>query len=127
MLLDYDQIISTLQKLRKKNFPSCSTPDQLGKLLQDHPEIRAKFGELEGEIFFNKIVGDDSEKALIFTIKQLVDKLGRNFEMYADATFSVLPLRFKQLYIVHAVIEEKVRTILYRDDVRSWELENRKL
>lgn len=77
-------------------------------LLQDNPEVRKKFGELDSEVFFNKIVGEGDEKALIFTIKQLVVKLGRGFEMFADATFSVLPLKFKQLYIVHAEIEEKV-------------------
>lgn len=112
-LLDYDQIVSTLQKLRKKSFPSCTTPDQLSKLLQEHPEVRAKFGELGGEVFFNKIVGEENEKAMIFTIKQLVVKLERNFEMYADATFSVLPFKFKQLYIVHAEIEDKVKTSVF--------------
>jgi hypothetical protein len=70
--------------------------------------VKQAFGEFRGRAFYRGIVGNVIKRASVFIIDQLLENLQDGFDMYADGTFSITTLDFKQLFIIIADIDEIV-------------------
>jgi MULE transposase domain len=70
-------------------------------------------GEFRGCAFYRGTVGNAIERASVFIIDQHLEELQDGFDMYADGTFSITPLDFKQLFIIIADIEGRPRPLAF--------------
>lgn len=70
------------------------------------PEKYCLTAKKERFIFFDSIAEDSSgnNRIIIFATKENVEILAKSSEWYADGTFSVCPLLFSQLYVIHGII-----------------------
>jgi hypothetical protein len=67
--------------------------------------VKQVFEEFRGRAFYRGTVGNVFERASVFIIDQVLEKLQDGFDMYTDGTFSITPLDFKHFFIIIADIE----------------------
>lgn len=79
-------------------------------------EVRQKFGEFRGEIFYRSSFAEENDKvfASVFVVEQLFKELKEEASIWlsGDGTFSIVPLGFTQLYCILGVIKGKILPIL---------------
>lgn len=89
-----------LNKIRSKKFPKCSSAEDLDNILKTNPKCRESFGRFRNRDYYQETLKLQNSFASVFVCEQLVEQLETRPMLYGDGTFGVLPLNFKQLFIV---------------------------
>lgn len=110
-MLPWRRIHRTLQRIRSSALPSINTLEEFEAQLEDDTSLfNQKYGETSvGKPFYQGAVNHQ----LVFANLDLIGELQPEFEMFVDATFSVLPCKAKQLLVVMVDIHGYPRPVLY--------------
>lgn len=108
-LFNWNNVRSTLQRIRRMNLPVCRNYNELCALMENNNDVTEKYGKIRGENFFQGSVDGN----MIFANPFLISALEDNFEMFIDATFKVTPFHTKQLLIIMSTITNKPLPIIY--------------
>lgn len=109
--LSWGRVGSRLRKLRLERYPTCQNLDRFTYLLESEPIVRDVFGFFRTERFYQGTLYVGGETLVVFVIEQLMREIrGVQTELYFDGTFSILPFRMHQLFVVMATVGGIIRT-----------------
>lgn len=106
----YERHERTLRRMRSKNFPPCTSLDDLDNLLKNNPQIRSAFGTFRREDFYAGLVKEENSTGSIFVFNPVLKEMQGGCDLFIDATFNILPLNLQQLLIILADVQGKVST-----------------
>lgn len=108
---NWRSISSGLNRLRREAQPACQTTNNFINLLETHEVIRELFGIFKNQPFYRGSIyfgeGDDEDHVTVFIAEQLLPDIPRQCKLGFDGTFSILPLGYKQLFVINALINGK--------------------
>jgi hypothetical protein len=100
----------TLQRIRNRAFPPCTSLVQLQNYLEDvNSAVFQQYGTLHGNPFYVGSV----EGMMMFANMTLIDNLPGLVELFIDGTFNVTPFDSRQLLVVLAELQGRPRPIFY--------------
>lgn len=109
-LLCWENCRQTLQRIRNRLFPPCSSLEDLEALLEDMDgPVFAQYGQHHGQNFYVGSAGGQ----LMFANLHLIDQLPDLVDLFIDGTFGVTPFKARQLLVVLAELQGRPRPIFY--------------
>lgn len=112
--LQWIKVETTLSRLRRKKFPSCTSVDDFERIMETNEEVKNAYGEYRGEAFYHGTVGPNANsRASIFVIRQHLKHLKEGFSMSGDGTFKIVPAGFMQLYVILAEFQGRPRPLAF--------------
>lgn len=103
--MGWGKVSNRLAAIRRQRFRACPDVTTFVDFLENDPIIKATFGTFRNEEFYQGTIQIANDYSSIFILKQLTDQMQPGANIYFDGTFKVLPLDFKQLFIVLALID----------------------
>lgn len=94
-MLCWKNVRYTLQRIRSQKMPPCKNLQALDDLLNSNDSVYKSYGILCETEFYQ----GSTSKQMIFANLVLIKQLPRNFEIYLDATYSVVPFEAQQLMV----------------------------
>lgn len=113
MELPWKKVRDSLNRIRRKVLPACSSLSQMIDLLESNHQVQELYGNYREAPLYRGAITVNCKKSVVFVIDQHLRKLQSGFNMYGDGTFSILPLNCKQLYVIMGEIDGKPRLIAY--------------
>lgn len=105
-LMDKPRILKYLKKIRRRRHPACPDIETFHQLLETNQAIGNTFGTFRDKQFYmGHLAMDEKHAATVFGIQQFADKVQPGADIFLDGTFSIVPLKFTQLYILLAMID----------------------
>lgn len=111
--LPWKKVRMTLRRTRRSILPSCTELSKMIDLLESNDQVKELYGSYRGRPLYRGAITVGKSTSIVFAVEQHLKQLKPGFNMYCDGTFSIIPLKFKQLYIIMGEIEEKPRLIAY--------------
>jgi hypothetical protein len=108
-LLAWSRVRRTIQRIRQLSMPSCSSFDELTRLLEENDDVYFTYGTLRETVFYHGAI----EGHLVFANRELVAALDEMPEIYVDATYGITPFRTHQLLVVLAELFGRPRPIAF--------------
>lgn len=121
--LSWKKVQVTLKRVRKNLFPPCTDIQALVRLLENE-ETPSEFAKFREDEFYRGTVGcgedengEIKEMATIFVLekhyKEALLYHENNLHLSVDGTFLIVPLQYKQLFIVFAKVLDHLRPLAY--------------
>lgn len=111
--LPWKKVRDSLNRARKSVLPACSSLSQMIDLLENNQQVKELYGSYREKPLYRGAITVNNKTSVVYVIDQHLKELKPGFDMYCDGTFSIIPLNFKQLYIIMGEIDGKPRLIAY--------------
>lgn len=96
-----------LGRIRRQKFPACPDIDAFTDFLENNHDVKESFGKFRGKPFYSGTLEVGNERIVMFTLQQHLDRMQLGATVFFDGTFKIVPLGFKQLFVVLADIDGK--------------------
>nr|CAC37683.1 putative recombinase [Chironomus tentans] len=106
----WKKVRNGLQRLRRKQMPSCPDLQTMINLLETNDFVRHNYGKLRTFDFYQ---GTINSNILVFANLEVIAALPERIQIFADATFKVCPFNMYQLIVILAEIEGSPRPIIF--------------
>lgn len=103
--MSWKRIGQNLNRIRRSVFPPCPDINTLIEAFETNVQVQDTFAFYRGDNFYRDsiIIGDQT--IMVFAIQQLLDELEPGCALFCDGTFGIVPLKFRQMFVVMAEIE----------------------
>lgn len=103
--MNWKNVGNTLRRLRRKTYPACASVPRFIDLLENDDNVKRLFCNFRDEPFYRgSFIFSDGAHMSVFLVDQMLDEIQPGCKIAFDGTFSILPLHYKQLFVILAEI-----------------------